>query len=361
MKYSITAIQKIITELARDMKHMTIMEVCGTHTANIRKYGIQNLLPDNIRLISGPGCPVCVTSKNDISAALTIANQDDVIFTCFGDMMRVPCGDTSLYTLYESGKNICIITSPMDVLQIAKDNPKKQIVYFGIGFETTAPLTAVLIESADKYGLNNLSVLCAHKTMPQAIKQLFKNGSNIDAMLCPGHVATITGAKAFSFIPDELMLPAAVAGFEAYDIMTAILCIIHMLKNGERKCINMYPRAVTDFGNKEALSIMYKIFEPCDAVWRGLGNITDSALCIKKCYAEFDALQKFNISIPDTEEAKDCICALILCGKAIPTDCENFGRICIPDHPLGACMVSSEGSCAAYYRFREDNIVCRLK
>jgi hydrogenase expression/formation protein HypD len=361
MTYKIEEIQKRIAEFAQSAERISIMEVCGTHTASIRRYGIEELLPDNISLISGPGCPVCVTAQNDIAAALSVAGREDVIFTCFGDMMRVPCGDTSLYSLYESGRDIRIVTSPMDALSIAKDNPDRQTVYFGIGFETTSPHTAALIEAADKYGLDNLSVLCAHKTMPPAISHLLKSGSNIDALLCPGHVAAIIGAKAFSFIPDEFMMPAAVAGFGAYDIMAAILCIVYMIKNGDKKCVNMYPRAVHDFGNEEALSLMYKVFEPCGAVWRGFGKIEGSGLCIKERFGKYDAEHKFDISIPESKEAEGCICALILSGKKIPTDCANFGRACNPDRPLGACMVSSEGSCAAYYRYGREDIVCSKK
>jgi len=349
-KYRLEDIKKRIDELAEKMGQITVMEVCGTHTANIHKYGIQELLPHNIRLVSGPGCPVCVTDQKDIAAALSLADQKDVIFTCFGDMMRVPCGDRSLYSLYESGKDIRVVTSAMDALQIAKDNPERQTVYFGIGFETTAPQTAALIEAADECGIRNLSVLNAHKTMPQAIRQLMGNGSGIDALICPGHVATIIGAEAFEFVADELKMPAAVAGFEAYDIMVALLCIIYMLKNDERKCVNMYPRAVTRHGNKEALSLIYKVFEPCDAVWRGLGKIKNSGLGIKECFKKFDAAQRFDIKPYDYKEAEGCICARILCGKNIPPDCVNFGRKCTPDRPLGPCMVSSEGSCAAYYR-----------
>jgi hydrogenase expression/formation protein HypD len=351
MKYKIEEIKKTIAELAEGMGQLTIMEVCGTHTTNIRKYGIQELLPDNIRLVSGPGCPVCVTPQKDIAAAISLADREDVIFTCFGDMMRVPCGDTSLYSLYERGKDIRIITSPMDALRIAQDNPDRQVVYFGIGFETTAPLTAALIESAGECGVQNLSVLCAHKTIPQAITQLLKSGSSIDALMCPGHVASIIGADAFSFVPDELMLPAAVAGFEAYDIMAALLCLVRMLRNGERKCVNMYPRAVTEYGNREALSLLYKVFEPYDTLWRGLGEIKGSGLRLKERYRKFDAAHKFVLHLDDIREAEGCLCARILCGKSIPTDCVNFGRACTPDRPMGACMVSSEGSCAAYYRY----------
>ncbi|HHV95614.1 MAG TPA: hydrogenase formation protein HypD [Clostridiaceae bacterium] len=369
-------IQRKIAELAWGIGKITIMEVCGTHTVSIRKYGIQQLLPGNVRLVSGPGCPVCVTDKRDITLALSIATQEDVIFTCFGDIMRVPCDGRSLYSLYEEGKDIRIVTSPLDALTIAQDNPKKQIVYFGIGFETTAPLTAALIEAAEARGIQNLSVLSAHKTMPQAIIHLLKDDNTIDALICPGHVASIIGAHAFSFVPEKLMKPAVVAGFEAYDIMIALLGIMKMLHDGERKCMNMYPRAVKPQGNKEALSLLYKVFEPCDALWRGMGKIPSSGLKIREYYKKLDALSKFNININDDkfsinisdeklkdtkvtsdvmrngqDETNKCICARILCGKNIPPDCPSFGEACTPANPLGACMVSSEGSCAAYYRY----------
>lgn len=355
MKYRIAEIEKKIAGLAEGMGQATIMEVCGTHTASVRKYGIRELLPGNIELISGPGCPVCVTTQQDVASAISMANQDGVIFTCFGDMMRVPCGDRSLYTLYEGGKDIRIVTSPLGALHVAQGNPDRQVVYFGIGFETTAPLTAALIEAADECGIENLSVFCAHKTMPQALTELLKNENNIDALMCPGHVASIIGARAFSFVPDRLRLPAAVAGFEAYDIMAALYCIVLMLRKGEMKCVNMYPRAVTGDGNREALSLLYKVFEPCDAQWRGLGEIKGSGLRIKERYRKYDAAFKFDLSKEDIQEAGGCICERILCGKGIPTDCVNFGRDCTPHRPLGACMVSSEGSCAAYYHYGGKN------
>lgn len=351
MKHRIAEIKKKIASLAEGMAHTVIMEVCGTHTASVRKYGIRELLPGNIELISGPGCPVCVTAQRDIASAISMADQEGVIFTCFGDMMRVPCGDRSLYTLYESGRDVRIVTSPLGALSIAQDNPDRQVVYFGIGFETTAPLTAALIEAADEGKVANLSILCVHKTMPQALTELLKNEHNVDALICPGHVASIIGARAFSFVPERLMLPAAVAGFEAYDIMAALYCIVLMLRKGERKCVNAYPRAVTGEGNREALSLLYKVFEPCDAQWRGLGEIKGSGLRIKKRYGGYDASSRFDPPLECAGEAKGCICASILCGKSVPTDCANFGRGCTPDRPLGACMVSSEGSCAAYYRY----------
>lgn len=351
METKIKELKRGIDELVKDMGPITIMEVCGTHTASIYKYGIQELLPDNIRLVSGPGCPVCVTAQEDIAAALSIAQQDDVIFTCFGDMMRVPCGDKSLYSLYESGRDIRIVTSPLDALHIAQENLNKQTVYFGIGFETTAPLTAALIEAAEECSVKNLSVYSAHKTMPQALRQLLENGSSIDALLCPGHVASIIGANAFSFVPDELSLPAAVAGFGAYDIMAALFSIIHMLQKNQKRYMNMYPQAVTEHGNEEALSLLYKVFEPCDALWRGLGEIKGSGLRIRDCFGKFDAAQRFDLPMNEIEEVKGCICSSILCGSSIPADCVNFGRACTPNRPLGACMVSSEGSCATYFRY----------
>lgn len=361
MKYNIIDLKNGIEKLAEGLGQVCVMEVCGTHTSSIRRYGIQELLPDNIRLVSGPGCPVCVTAQKDIAAALCIASEKDVIFTCFGDMMRVPCGEKSLYSLYESGRDIRIVISPMDALQIAQDNQKKRVVYFGIGFETTAPLSAALIEAADDRNINNLSVLSAHKTMPQAIRQLLKDKGGIDALLCPGHVAAITGADAFSFVAQELMLPAAVAGFEAQDIMTALFFIVDMLRRKEPKCVNTYPRAVTKGGNRDALSLLYQVFEPCDALWRGLGEIPGSGLKIKERYDKFDAAHHFDICITDIQEAKDCICSRVLCGKSIPTDCVNFGKACTPERPLGACMVSSEGSCAAYYRYKGEDNICKTK
>lgn len=351
MKAKIQELGKRIKELAKNMGQITIMEVCGTHTASIHKYGIKELLPDNIRLVSGPGCPVCVTAQQDIAAVISIAQKEDVIFTCFGDVLRVPCGDKSLYSLYETGKDIRIVTSPLDALCIAKENPCKQIVYFGIGFETTAPLTAALIEAADECRVQNLSVYSAHKTMPQALKQLLKNGSSINALICPGHVATIIGANAFSFVPEELSMPAAVAGFGAYDIMAALFSIMLMLHKNRNSYVNAYPQAVKENGNPEALSLLYKVFEPCDALWRGLGEIKGSGLGIREDFKNFDASKRFDLSIDEIKEAKGCICGSILCGESIPTDCVNFGRACTPKSPLGACMVSSEGSCATYFRY----------
>jgi hydrogenase expression/formation protein HypD len=353
MPYDISDLKKEIEKLSKSEKDIVIMEVCGTHTANIRMFGIPSILPHNIRLVSGPGCPVCVTSQQDIAAAVSIADRDGVILACFGDMMRVPCENGSLYSLYEKGRDVRLITSPMKVLNIARDNPDKQVVYFGIGFETTAPHTAALIEAAYNQGINNLSVLNAHKTMPKAISQLLKSKkNNISALLCPGHVASVIGSDAFSFVSNELHLPAAVAGFEAYDIIAAIFCTTVMIKKKETKCINMYPRAVTKSGNIIAQKFIYKVMEPKDALWRGLGMIPGSGLKIREKYASYDAFNRFEIEKIESSEPKGCLCADILRGERIPPECIHFGRSCTPENPVGPCMVSSEGCCSAYYHFR---------
>jgi hydrogenase expression/formation protein HypD len=353
MNYKIEDIIKAINSLAEGADTITIMEVCGTHTASIRRFGISSILPKNIKFVSGPGCPVCVTSQEDIAAAVDIADRDDVIFTCFGDMMRVPCGSVSLYSLKEAGRDIRLVTSPMDALEIAKANPNKQVVYFGIGFETTAPHTAALVETAFNQKITNLSIYNAHKTMPEAVMQLLSGQNKINALLCPGHVAAVIGSDAFSFVPEKLNLPAAISGFEAYDIMAAVLKITEMCRYSKIGCINMYPKAVTAEGNRSAIKLLYQFMEPDDAVWRGLGNLPQSGLKFRKQYEHFDARTRFEIKNRTPEEPKGCICARILRGEKTPDECIHFGKDCMPDSPLGPCMVSSEGSCAAYYKYRE--------
>ncbi|MEG1547681.1 MAG: hydrogenase formation protein HypD [Clostridia bacterium] len=351
MKRSIADIKANIADLAAGMPPITIMEVCGTHTVNIRRFGLQMLLPENIRLISGPGCPVCVTAGADVAYALDIAAQHGVIFTCFGDMLRVPCGKRTLYSLYEEGYDIRMVESPLDALAIAQANPNRDTVFFGVGFETTAPLTATLIRSAREHGISNLSVLSAHKTMPAAITDLLDGGANVDALLCPGHVAALTGANAFNFVASTLKLPAAISGFTADDIMVAILYLTYLCRSKVPRCVNLYPRAVSAAGNALARSIVDDVFEPADATWRGLGVIAQSGLKIREAYRDFDALARFSPPRYTENEIPGCLCGSILRGEAIPSSCTNFGNACVPDHPLGACMVSSEGTCAAYYRY----------
>lgn len=340
-----------IARKAQGLPEMTLMEVCGTHTHAIFRYGIRQLLPKNVRLISGPGCPVCVTDNADLARALWLAAQKDVVFCCFGDMLRVPCGKESLLSLRAAGADVRICVSPMDALALAKELPRKRIVWFGVGFETTAPHTAALIEAAERGGVPNISVYSVHKTMPQALRALMSGQNRISALLCPGHVAAITGAEAFRFVPNELHMPAAVAGFEAEDILAAVLALVTMLRGGTPSLVNAYPRAVKSEGNKTALALTEKIFEPEDALWRGLGLIPGSGLKIRKEYEAFDATKRFKIEETAVPAAAGCRCGEILRGLAEPTDCPYFAKTCTPQSPLGACMVSAEGACAAYYKY----------
>ena len=333
---------------------LRIMEVCGTHTMSIYQYGIKSLLPPEISLLSGPGCPVCVTDAGVVSAALALAQRPGLIFCSYGDMLRVPAGDTSLQRLRDEGADIRIVLSPLDALEIARRETEREVVFFAVGFETTAPLTAATLIQAASYGVKNFTVLCAHKTMPQALRSLLP-GSQVDALLCPGHVAAVTGAELFSFVPDELGKAAAVAGFEPIDILEAILAIVKMCWAGEKRLINCYPRVVLPQGNPVAMRMMEQVFQACDAQWRGLGLIPGSGLALRQEYREFDAARRFAAEIAAAECYRDnpaCRCGAILRGEKTPEDCPLFGETCSPLHPCGACMVSGEGACAAAYKYR---------
>lgn len=340
-----------IARAAQNLPPVTIMEVCGTHTHAIRRYGIRQLLPPNIRLVSGPGCPVCVTAEEDIALALALAKQPNVTLFCFGDMMRVPCGNASLLLLGSRGADVRIALSPLDALTFAKEYPSREVVWYGVGFETTTPHSAALLEAAKRDGVQNLSVFSAHKTMPNALRALLSNASHIDALLCPGHVASITGAQAFRFVPEELHLPAAISGFEPEELLIGILALVSMLKSGKPSLVNAYPQVVKSTANETARTLVEAWFTPCDAVWRGLGEIPQSGLKLKPEHAFYDALLRLS-PVPDSITTHTaCRCGDVLRGSIEPNKCALFGKTCVPEHPLGACMVSSEGACAAYYQY----------
>ena len=325
-----------------------IMEVCGTHTMSISRWGIRALLPADMQLVSGPGCPVCVTDSSLMGEAVSLARTPNTVFTCFGDMLRVPVGDTTLRDLEDA--DVRIVLSPLDALEIAAAFPEKQVVVFAVGFDTTAPLTAATLLHAKELNIKNFTVLCAHKTMPAAINALLADG-DIDALLCPGHVAAIVGAETFSFIPERLGKPAAVAGFEPVDIMLALAHIVKNLAEKSPWLINCYPRAVTARGNITALRMMAQVFEPEDAIWRGMGNIPRSGLRIREEYAEFDARYRFELSAAAVNDDPRCCCGRILRGGMTPQECPLFAGDCTPEKPCGACMVSSEGACSAAYKY----------
>ena len=335
---------------------LTIMEVCGTHTMSIAKSGLKSLLPPELRLVSGPGCPVCVTDTSLISVALTLAQQPGVTLATFGDMLRVPAGELSLRALGEQGADVRLVLSPLDALELAQNEHDRQVVFFAVGFETTAPLTASTLQLARELGLSNFSVLSAHKTMPAALKALLGGETQVDGLLCPGHVAAIVGAEEFDFVSRDLGLPAAVAGFTPVEILLAVAAVGEMCDAGEPHLVNCYKRAVRHEGNLRARQIMEQVFEPCAAVWRGLGEIPGSGLAIKEDYVELDAAKRFAAEIAaGTVYCDDpgCRCGDVLRGELAPGDCPLFGGACTPRHPCGACMVSSEGSCAAAYRYGE--------
>jgi hydrogenase expression/formation protein HypD len=330
----------------------TFMEVCGGHTAAIHRFGIPSLLPGNIRLISGPGCPVCVTGTDFMDKAVAYSEKDDVIITTFGDLMRVPGSVTSLEKMRAAGADVRIIFSGLDALGIAKLNPDKKIIFLGIGFETTAPGTAVTIKKAELENIDNFYLLSAHKTMPAAMEEIIKGGASFNGFICPGHVAAVTGSSLFSFIPEKYRIGCVVTGFEPTDLLQSILMLIRQANLNFPDIQIQYRRAVTGEGNILAQKQMREVFEPCDAFWRGFGVIPSSGLTLRKVYERFDAGIAIPVKVVPHEENKSCICGDILRGSKTPEDCPLFRNLCSPENPVGACMVSNEGSCNTWYKYK---------
>jgi hydrogenase expression/formation protein HypD len=348
--------QKLAAQIKASHKQpIRLMEVCGTHTMSIFRHGIRGILPEGINLLSGPGCPVCVTAQGEIDAFIQLAEQDDTIVTTFGDLMRVPGTTSSLQQKRAEGRDIRIVYSTFDALDTARQNPDKKIVFLGVGFETTAPTIAAAILTARQTGVDNFSVLCAHKLVPPALEALMQAEEiNVDGFILPGHVSVIIGLKAYRPFFDKYPIPAAVAGFEPADILRAIHRLVMDIENGIPQLSNEYPRAVSEEGNPKAQEILDQIFQPADAVWRGIGVIPQSGLGIKADCEAFDAEKVFAIKIPDVPEPRGCACGEILTGVKTPPECPLYKTTCSPTAPVGPCMVSSEGTCAAYYRYHVD-------
>lgn len=333
---------------------MNIMEVCGGHTMSIRKNGVHKMVGDNIKLISGPGCPVCVTSIRDIDKAIALSKTENVAVCTFGDMLYVPGTTGSLAGARAEGADVRTVYSPHDALKFADSEPEKEFVLISIGFETTAPTAAACVVEAGKRGLENFSVLSLNKTMPEALKAVLGDEScKIDALICPGHVSAITGTAMYRPVVDDLGISCCVAGFEPADLLRAIYLLAETFEKGESALINAYERAVKEEGNAKARYIMMEVFDPCDAEWRGCGVIPASGLKINDDLAAFDAEKKFDLQLPEAKEVPGCICGDILRGTRQPVDCPLFGNGCDPMAPKGACMVSSEGTCAAWYKYRD--------
>ncbi len=344
------ALAASISELA-PVHPVTLMEVCGTHTMSIARFGIKSILPKNIDLISGPGCPVCVTPNSYVDHAIALSRKKNLVICTFGDMMKVPGSTSSLASEHMNGADVRMVYSTIDALEIAKQNPQLEIVFLGVGFETTSPTIAASIDIADRSSLKNYSVLSANKVVPPALDALMSGGPKIDGLILPGHVSTIIGIKGYSYFASKHSIAMAIAGFEPIDILGAICEILQQISLGKEMLANSYGRAVSAEGNPRAIEILGKIFEPCDAAWRGIGIIPESGLKIREEYSEFDAAKKFSVAIEETREHPGCICGSILRGVARPNQCPLFGKACTPEDPVGSCMVSSEGTCAAAFKY----------
>lgn len=338
-----------------DLPETRLMEVCGTHTMAIAKAGLRQLLPPHIHLLSGPGCPVCVTPAGVMDEVLRLSEIPGLILTTYGDLMRVPGsvpGD-DLQRRKALGADIRWVYSPMDALDIARDNPDRQVVFLGVGFETTAPGTALAVLEAKNRGLSNFSLLCLLKRTEPALRALIRRPDfRVNGFLCPGHVATILGADAFRFLPEEYGLPAVVSGFETGDLLAALYQLLCQLRDGTPRLENEYIRAVTPQGNPAAQALMARVLEPVPDIWRGLGAIPESGLGLRPAFSDFDAARRFPFHPTDKEGIRGCQCGQIICGQLGPQDCPLFGKGCQPDHPVGPCMVSSEGACAAAYKYQ---------
>ena len=333
-------------------KEIVLMEVCGGHTMAIHRFGLTALLPPTIHLISGPGCPVCVSSQHFIDTAMAYSKIPDVIITTYGDLIRVPGSETSLEKERANGSNIRIVYSVLESLEIARKNPDKSVIFLGIGFETTAPLTAAAIIQAEKDKIPNFFVLSAHKVMPPVMKALVEEGVKIDGFIAPGHVSAITGTSIYNELVTVCGLGVVVSGFEPVDMMQAILMLVNQIESGVPAVEVQYQRVVHSQGNVIAQKILSDVFDLRDDTWRGLGVIPRSGLKLAEKYASFDAERKFSVEVPESTEPKGCICGSILRGLKTPLDCGLFGKICTPSNPVGACMVSGEGTCGTYFKYR---------
>ena len=337
-------------------KSARLMEFCGGHTVAIFKHGIRQLLPDNIEMLSGPGCPVCVTASADLDKAVALANLKDVIVTSFGDMVRVPGSYSSLQEAKAEGADIRIVYSVQDALVIAQDNPGKQVVFIGIGFETTAPTVAASVLQAQAEEINNYSILSLHKICPPVMKAILDLGEiNLNGIICPGHVSTIIGSYPYRFIADDYQIACAISGFEPIDMLLAIDMLVSQIESDRPEVEIAYRRGVKPEGNIQAVKLMESVFEISDANWRGIGIIPSSGLQLKSGYDKYDAEKRFTIEPGPAIEPQGCICGSILRGVSTPLECKLFRRTCTPENPVGPCMVSSEGSCATYYHYGDSH------
>jgi hydrogenase expression/formation protein HypD len=334
-------------------RHVKIMEVCGGHTHTIFKYGIEELLPSNIDLIHGPGCPVCVIPLGRVDDAISIATRPEVIFTTYGDMMRVPGSRTNLIQAKALGADVRMVYSPLDALKLARQHSQRQVVFLGLGFETTAPATAITLLNAAKEGIDNFTVFCNHVMIVPALKAMLDSPDlKLDGFIGPGHVSTVIGTRPYEFVVRDYQKPVVVSGFEPLDLLQGIYMVARQVTEGRAEIENQYPRAVSRDGNAKALDALIEVFEPREFFeWRGLGSIARSGMKLREKYAAFDAEVRFSVPGVRIADPKACQCGEILKGVKNPWECKVFGTACTPETPIGSCMVSSEGACAAYYNY----------
>lgn len=339
----------------RSTKSVRLMEFCGGHTVTIFKHGLRQLLPPTIEMLSGPGCPVCVTASADLDKAIALARLPDVTITTFGDMVRVPGSYSSLAQAKAEGADVRIVYSTQDALNIARNNPLRSVIFLGIGFETTAPTVAASILEATQAGINNYYVLSLHKLCPPVMKAILDAGEvRLDGIICPGHVSAIIGSYPYRFVARDYGIACVVSGFEPLDVLLCVDMLVAQVESGKPGVEIAYRRGVRPEGNQRALEVMNQVFEPDDANWRGMGVVPQSGLMLREDYRRFDAEQAFKIELEPPREPEGCLCGDILRGVKTPPDCKLFRRVCSPEHPVGPCMVSSEGSCSTYYHYGGD-------
>lgn len=355
MKPSEPLIYRDIEQLqttAAGVRPMTFMEVCGTHTMSAFRCGLPSVMPENITLLSGPGCPVCVTAQGDIDQLIELAFTREVIVCTYGDMLRVPGRRGSLQLARARGADIRVVYSATDALEHARQEPEREFVFAAVGFETTAPATAAVVRLAARDKLQNFSVLVSHKRVLPALRALLDSGqTRLDGLLCPGHVSVILGADVYQPLVDDYHLPCVIAGFEERLMITALTQLARQVCDGKAQLVNQYPEAVTREGNRVALNLLEEVFEPVAARWRGLAEIPASGLGLRKEFAEFDAAKRFELEVPADREHPKCLCGRVITATAVPSECELFGTACTPTHPIGPCMVSSEGTCQAWFKY----------
>ncbi len=344
------------TEKLRNLKlknDINVMEVCGTHTVQFFHTGVKDIFPEKLNLVDGPGCPVCVTTNDYLDRAIEIAKKYNAIICTFGDMMRVPSSYSSLQKEKADGMDISIVYSPLDAVEIAKQNPHREVFFLSVGFETTIPTEALAVQKARMENVTNFSLLAGNKLTPPAVAALLESQEvKIDGFILPGHVSVITGIDGWRFMVEKYKKPCVVAGFSPKDLVMATLILVNLIEKGEAKILNEYNEVVSDKGNARAQAVIAEIFESTDANWRGIGVIPGSGMALKETYADFDAEKKFPVTPPPPVEPKGCRCGDVLRGLISPLQCPLFAKTCTPRNPVGACMVSTEGSCAAYYKYK---------